>query len=378
MSVRCLIFVVPLWFPGLLHAESAAQPCHAPRLDNGYFVPEQHMYAHESMLTYACDNKHKPVIENWWAKITCQNGNWSHKPQCIDQKACFAPTILNANYTKNQDGWYEEGYKIRITCDTGYEFKNNDATAVCTNGTWSSVPVCEKSTLACGEPPQIPHAVIIQGYQEVFAVDSEVQYKCKDGYTMGEAKNKKSIICISGNWTEGPTCRPSTNSGLNDRKPPFATRPSTNSGLNDRKPPFATRPSTNSGLNDSKPSFTTIDQCGSPPNVLDGLVVEESLRSLTYKCNSYYKLIGPDTVVCYSDGTWSEVPTCADRFCSVNTDKDPKLIPNGVTYIKYGDTVELECKDEHMFKNFSVARCTDGRLTVSRCCNRLQIRTNTC
>ncbi|XP_019128879.2 complement factor H-related protein 1-like isoform X6 [Larimichthys crocea] len=344
MSVRCLIFVVPLWFPGLLHAESAAQPCHAPRLDNGYFVPEQHMYAHESMLTYACDNKHKPVIENWWAKITCQNGNWSHKPQCIDQKACFAPTILNANYTKNQDGWYEEGYKIRITCDTGYEFKNNDATAVCTNGTWSSVPVCEKSTLACGEPPQIPHAVIIQGYQEVFAVDSEVQYKCKDGYTMGEAKNKKSIICISGNWTEGPTCRPSTNSGLNDRKPPFAT----------------------------------IDQCGSPPNVLDGLVVEESLRSLTYKCNSYYKLIGPDTVVCYSDGTWSEVPTCADRFCSVNTDKDPKLIPNGVTYIKYGDTVELECKDEHMFKNFSVARCTDGRLTVSRCCNRLQIRTNTC
>ncbi|KAE8291188.1 Complement factor H-related protein 5 [Larimichthys crocea] len=361
MSVRCLIFVVLLWFPGLLHAESAAQPCHAPRLDNGYFVPEQHMYAHESMLTYACDNKHKPVMENWWAKITCQNGNWSHKPQCIDQKACFAPTIPNANYTKNQDGWYEEGYKIRITCDTGYEFKNNDATAVCTNGTWSSVPVCEKSTLACGEPPQIPHAVIIQGYQEVFAVDSEVQYKCKDGYTMGEAKNKKSIICISGNWTEGPTCRPSTNSGLNDRKPPFATRPSTNSGLND-----------------SKPSFTTIDQCGSPPNVLDGLVVEESLRSLTYKCNSYYKLIGPDTVVCYSDGTWSEVPTCADRFCSVNTDKDPKLIPNGVTYIKYGDTVELECKDEHMFKNFSVARCTDGRLTVSRCCNRLQIRTNTC
>lgn len=70
-----------------ISAESAAQPCHAPRLDNGYFVPEQHMYAHESMLTYACDNKHKPVIENWWAKITCQNGNWSHKPQCIGK--CF-------------------------------------------------------------------------------------------------------------------------------------------------------------------------------------------------------------------------------------------------------------------------------------------------
>lgn len=51
----------------------------------------------------------------------------------------------------------------------------------------------------------------------------------------------------------------------------------------------------------------------------------------------------------------------------MNTDEDPKLIPKGVIYIKYGETVELECKDEHMFKNFSVARCTDGRLTVSRC-----------
>ncbi|TKS80139.1 Complement factor H [Collichthys lucidus] len=477
----------------LSYSQDATQSCVAPRLDGGLFSPKQDTYSNGTKLTYTCENGRKPAVKGWWASSTCQNGKWSHEPRCIDEKACFAPTILNANYTKNQDGWYEEGnkiritcdtgyqpknndatavcrngtwssvpvceihqcgsppkvlhgvvmeeslrsltykcniyyklmgpdtvvcysdgtwsevptcavwfcsvntdedpklipkgviyikygetveleckdervfqnfsvaqctdgiltvsryekacfdptilnanytknqdgwyeegYKIRITCDTGYEPKNNDATAVCTSGTWSSVPVCEKSTLACGEPPQIPHAVIIQGYQEVFAVDSEVQYKCKDGYTMGEANNKKSIFCISGNWSLGPTC---------------------------------------------------IHQCGSPPKVHNGLVVEKSLRSLTYKCNIYYKLMGPDTVACYSDGTWSEVPTCAVWFCSVNTDEDPKLIPKGVIYLKYGETVELECKDEHSFKNFSVAQCTDGILTVSRCCNRFQINT---
>ncbi|KAG8013985.1 Complement factor H, partial [Nibea albiflora] len=417
----------------------AAQPCRAPKLDHGYFVPEQPTYAHESTLTYACDSKHKPAVEYWWAKITCQNGTWSPKPQCIDEKACFAPTIPNANYTKNQDGWYENEEKIRITCDKGYESKNNDATAVCTNGTWSSVPVCEKSPLACGEPPQIPHAVLIhQGYQEVFAADSEVQYECEDGYTVEGAEKKKNIFCISGAWTEGPTC---------------------------------------------------IDRCGSPPEVLNGLV-EKSLWSLTYRCSVYYKLMGPETVVCYSDGTWSEVPTCEDekacfaptipnanyaknqdgwyanevkiritcdagyesknndatavcwngawssvpvceksplacgeppqiphavlihqgyqevfaadsevqyecedgytvegaekkknifcisgawtegptcnRFCPVNTDENHHLKPVGVRYIKYGETMELECKDEYMFDNFSVAQCIDGRLTVSR------------
>lgn len=64
-----------------------------------------------------------------------------------------------------------------------------------------------ESVQACGEPPKIPHAVIInQKYQEVFPVDSEVQYECEDGYTVEGAPSKKYVFCIAGNWTEGPTC----------------------------------------------------------------------------------------------------------------------------------------------------------------------------
>ena len=171
-----------------------------------------------------------------------------------DENACIPPTILNAIDNDNSNGWYENGHKIRIKCAIGYEHKNFSATAECTNGTWSSLPVCESKSvrcvsqvtykniftvtriislsksethnihldtfsfsclfifteqfLACGEPPEIPHAVIIhEGYQDVFGADSVLQYECEEGFTVEGVDTKKTIICISGNWSTASPCR---------------------------------------------------------------------------------------------------------------------------------------------------------------------------
>lgn len=71
----------------------------------------------------------------------------------------------------------------------------------------TNVLVFTGSIHACGEPPQIPHAVIIhQGYQEVFPDNSKVQYECEDGYNLKGADRRKYIFCMAGNWTEVPTC----------------------------------------------------------------------------------------------------------------------------------------------------------------------------
>lgn len=59
-----------------------------------------------------------------------------------DAKACFLPEIPHARVLQ-PDAWYPKGDKIRIQCDEGYEVKNFDATAVCSDGTWMSVPHCE-------------------------------------------------------------------------------------------------------------------------------------------------------------------------------------------------------------------------------------------
>ncbi|XP_075954833.1 complement factor H-related protein 1-like [Anarhichas minor] len=204
MYIRYLGFGLLIWFPVALHAQHATPSCSAPRLDGGFFSPKQETYSDETALTYTCNDGRKPTVKGWWATSTCLNGTWSPEPQCIDEKACIAPDIPNAQYTEKQSGWYNDGHKIRITCNEGYDPKDHNVTTTCINGKWSSVPVCEKR---CREPPQIPHAVIIhQGYQEFFAADTTVQYECQDEYTAEGGDTKKSVYCIAGNWTEGPVC----------------------------------------------------------------------------------------------------------------------------------------------------------------------------
>ncbi|XP_028450123.1 complement factor H [Perca flavescens] len=325
MCVRYLGFVLLVWFPGGLHSQSAGQSCR-PTHDGGYLVPKQDFYSHEANLTYGCDSGLKPAVEGWWATITCQNGEWSPQPQCIDEKACIPPDIPNAQYKKNLRGWYEK-------CDKGYEHKGRDATAICTNGTWSSVLVCEKSIEACGEPPKIPHAVIIhQKYQELFAADSEVQYECEDGYTVEGGGTKEYITCMSGSWTEGPTCNRGTSLGTGDdggtsgsRTPPADGGWSATSGSNER---------------DRRPPFTEVVHCGAYPIVPNGDVVKEDPMFLKYQCNVFYKQVGSDTVRCHSEGNWSQLPICQEAFCVI----DPAQYPvrnvklSGREYLNEGKT----------------------------------------
>ncbi|XP_068196067.1 complement factor H-related protein 2-like [Antennarius striatus] len=207
MSRTYLRLLLLLWFPGALHGEVPSQGCHAPRLNDGYFIPVQESYPEESSLSYACDGGFKPVGEEWWATSTCVNGMWTPEPQCIDETACLPPTVANRNPLGPRGGWYRDGAELSIGCDEGYELGAPSASAMCRNGTWSPVPVCRRSSRACGAPPEIPHAVIIlQKYQELFPTNSELHYECEDGYTLEGVNNKTSIKCRDGSWTEAPTC----------------------------------------------------------------------------------------------------------------------------------------------------------------------------
>ncbi|XP_032388309.1 complement factor H isoform X1 [Etheostoma spectabile] len=353
MCLRYLGFAFLVCFPGLLHVLSAGHSCDAPILDDGYLVQKQITYPHEANLMYGCDNGRKPAVEGWWATITCQNGTWSHKPQCIDEKDCIPPDIPNAKYKKSPKGWYDNNQSIYITCDKEYESKNRDATAICSNGTWTSVPVCEKSIETCGEPPKIPHAVIIhQEYQELFAADSEVQYECEDGYTVEGGGTKDNITCIFGNWTEGSACR---------AKPGPVNGGSARGGTDGR-------PTTSTGSGTQQ--TVEVKNCGQRPVVSNGDFVGDNPMFLRYQCAAWYKRVGPERVRCYSNGMWSEVPVCKATFCSVDTDAYRALLSVGVKHFKDGETGKLRCVDQDhwLTDHYSVVRCTDGRMELSRCC----------
>lgn len=141
----------------------------------------------------------------------------------------------NGKYNESPEGlWYKEGSVIRIKCDEGYKHKGLGATATCGKGAWSALPVCERtsrhihqlsactcihhiliqyfhdffpgSEMSCNEPPNIPHAVVLHKYQDIYAAGSEVHYECEDGYSIEGANSRKSVICIAGSWTPAPSC----------------------------------------------------------------------------------------------------------------------------------------------------------------------------
>ncbi|KAG7526016.1 hypothetical protein JOB18_035540 [Solea senegalensis] len=352
MSGRYFGFVLLVLFPVELHAQTAAEPCRAPRLVKGFVVPEQETYSHGSKISYSCDNGHKPAVEGWWATSTCHNGTWSQPPQCIDNNACIPPVIPNAEYTATSNGWHANKDVIRTTCDKGYEHKDYAATATCINGTWSSLPVCEKREDACGTPPQYPHTVIVnQKYQELFSVDSQVQYECEHGYAIDGTRTNKSVICMGGIWTEGPQCSRQTATGSGHGGSGTAVGGAGSSG---------------GGIH-----TVPVSRCGDPPRVEHAEVVETRDMFVRYQCNNFFTEVGPEEVMCFSDGRWSQLPTCESIYCSVDTDQSLKLLSVGMKFIKYGDNMELECRPNRSWltKHYAVVQCTDGKVNIGKCCS---------
>ncbi|XP_030578805.1 complement factor H-like [Archocentrus centrarchus] len=363
MCLRSLGFVLIL-FPGVLQA----QGCDAPRLPHGYCLPQQETYSNGATITYACDNGYKPAVEMWWATSTCQHGTWYHEPQCIGESSCLPPTISNAKYPENLNSWYEDGSTLRITCEAGFEHKNQNTTITCENGNWSPVPVCEKSISACSAPPKIPHAVIInQGYQEVFAAGSQVQYHCEDAYTN---VGQNTIICEAGLWTTGPTCKTLRGAG-------HGGSTVTGTEVSHTTPAGSgTQPGHTDSSEQTETSlrFIAIDNCGQFPVIPNGVITETTRFSLKYECQHLYKLVGPATVKCIRSGMWSDLPVCRAAFCAVNTDDNPQYISVGTVYIPVGEEKRVECVKPHSwsFNHYSTVRCFNGRVEATECCNKLE------
>ncbi|PWA17441.1 hypothetical protein CCH79_00011265 [Gambusia affinis] len=197
MWLTGLRFALLVWIPGLLHAVSE-KPCGVPNLEYGYFIPVLESYPHDSDVTYTCDAGYKTTKEGWWVTIVCQDGHWSEKPECVLETACLPPVIPNGKFMQYQNGSFE------INCDKGYSL--NGRKIECHSGTWSEVSPCQRQTTACGQPPAVPDAVVIQAYQEVFEASSKVEYQCRDGFVTEGRQSKKIANCTAGEWVGTPRC----------------------------------------------------------------------------------------------------------------------------------------------------------------------------
>ncbi|XP_047224155.1 complement factor H-like isoform X3 [Girardinichthys multiradiatus] len=181
--------------------------------------------------------------------------------------------------------------------------------------------------------------------QDSYPHGTLINYSCDTGYKPTVEGWWATSQCENGEWSDEPQCVASS-----------------------AKP----------GTKETQPSSASIDICGDHPQVPNGVVVEEERRYLKYQCRDYYKLVGSDTVVCHSDGTWSEVPRCKEDFCLLRAGDHSDLILTIDKYFRNGEAQWLDCVDKWSFPNYSEVRCINGELQASRCCNRVQIQTGIC
>uniref|UniRef100_A0A6Q2X9T1 Sushi domain-containing protein n=1 Tax=Esox lucius TaxID=8010 RepID=A0A6Q2X9T1_ESOLU len=318
--------------------------CRKPKLDEGYFNSEENVYNEGTTLYYGCNKGRKPVAEGWWGITVCKNSQWTPEPQCIDESDCVAPDNPNAKVRKpSEEGWYKNGRSVNFECDEFYETKRTNAK--CENGIWEDLPVCEKRKDLCGEPPQVKNAVITQEYRDTFLDSSSVQYKCQDSYNLNITD---PTICISGIWSGIPKCK-NKNIDL------------TKSGSEQRS-------------NEHCICFS-VDKCGEKPVVDNGDYISDDTRmALTYKCNLYYKLEGPEKVMCHSNGVWSETPVCKEP-CTVSPTSFDLLDATTNQYVMDGGSSVFLCKQKGYYgtRYFSHFHCQNGKVTHKPCTRKYDV-----
>ncbi|PNJ50126.1 CFHR5 isoform 2 [Pongo abelii] len=324
-SVQCYQFG---WSPNFPTCKEQVRSCGPPpQLSNGEVKEiRKEEYGHNEVVEYDCNPN---FIINGPKKIQCVDGEWTTLPTCVEQvKTCGYIPELEYGYVQLSVPPYQHGVSVEVNCRNEYAMIGNNM-ITCINGIWTELPVCvEKREQFCPPPPQIPNAqnmTTTVNYQD----GEKVAVLCKENYLLPEAKE---IVCKDGRWQSLPRCVEST------------------------------------------------AYCGPPPSINNGDITSFPLSvyppgsTVTYRCQSFYKLQGSVTVTCRNK-QWSEPPRCLDP-CVVseeNMNKNNiqlKWRNDGKLYAKTGDAVEFQCKFPYKAKISSPsfrAICQEGKFEYPIC-----------
>ncbi|XP_035379084.1 complement factor H-like isoform X3 [Electrophorus electricus] len=172
--------------------------CGKLTLTNGFI---QYSKDHDGAqrASYSCDTGYKAFDEKWWGVVTCQQGVWSHQPQCIRKNECGSlPNVKHGKQIQINEA-HQDGQRLKIECDLGY--KSRLSSIRCLNGQWET-SVCERHR--CNTPPEVENAVITS-YSTDQELEQLVTFKCKEGL---ELHGHDTISCINSKWEQTPTCKP--------------------------------------------------------------------------------------------------------------------------------------------------------------------------
>ncbi|KFM77244.1 Sushi, von Willebrand factor type A, EGF and pentraxin domain-containing protein 1, partial [Stegodyphus mimosarum] len=309
-------------------------------------------------VTYECLLGYKLIGEP--VRICELSGRWSgEEPHCIIRECSTPPAPEN--------GWVKsEGFIIGSTatyhCNDGYELEGSMTRSCLVNESWSlSIPRCK--IVSCILPPEIEHGHV-EGSNHTFG--STVKYVCDFGYQL---EGSSELQCLADKtWSDDvPKCMPlpcprpvSPAHGtvlfralVVDSTVHF----SCSEGYEITGSPNSTCLPDQTWSTD--PPICQVIVCPSVKNPKHGRTIGSNYTygsKLEFKCNSKYKIDGPESVVCLSNKKWSKpAPKCRRFLCDT-----PSIVPNShipVGPYVVGQTIDYSCDEGYVLEGNQTAIC---------------------
>ncbi|XP_053408096.1 sushi, von Willebrand factor type A, EGF and pentraxin domain-containing protein 1-like [Mercenaria mercenaria] len=303
-------------------------------------------------------------------RVCGQDGQWSGNAPSCDIIECDVLPPLPSGNIDMLDRTY--GQTVSFTCNQGYILQGAQ-TLTCMASGWSGTPPICRSSGDCGSLDNPMYGYVTFSLGTAFL--SKATFSCYVGYKLTGSTER---VCQADNtWSGTPTTcilvdcgQPVSSDGGRVTYTSGTTygRVATytcNSGYDLIGP--ATVTCQNNGTWTYKPICRAKD-CGSPPNPLNGLVdiVAGTTFGSTavYTCNPGYYRQGASARTCLATGYWDNlVPTCVVRDCGPLATPTHGVVnvPLGTTY---GQTATYYCNPGYTLSGTASRQCAvDGLWT---------------
>ncbi|XP_055055760.2 sushi, von Willebrand factor type A, EGF and pentraxin domain-containing protein 1 isoform X1 [Misgurnus anguillicaudatus] len=302
------------------------------------------------------------------------SGNWTHNSaQCVP-RSCGPPPPVD--HALPDTGHQLFGDTAIYFCDDGYTAGNNTKLFCNAQGVWAppdgfGIPHCIANF--CQRPPNLPHAILDSINKPKYASNTEVNYKCEEGFVLNTTGILKCLI--GGEWTPSPSdigCMPVRCSKPESIERGYVSGTNYSFGaviayscdkgyfIRGEKRRICKASGEWGGV---LPTCQPIS-CSSPPRLANGFIQGQIRRinyvyssRVTYACNDGYRLTGKPERICMANKQWSNSnpPVCVLLTCPT-----PPDIGNG-RYIgstfEVGSKVEFVCSEGYELIGDSTWTC---------------------
>ncbi|XP_015258798.1 PREDICTED: sushi, von Willebrand factor type A, EGF and pentraxin domain-containing protein 1 isoform X2 [Cyprinodon variegatus] len=296
-----------------------------PVVAHGHVVGDA--YTFPNQVTYRCEDGYE--LSTRGASLSCQSdGTWSkHSLECRPAP-CLPPSNISIPHLQiSSRELTPVGGTITLSCPPGFYLQGSALAECQMGGTWSpSINTVSCEMVVCEKPSLLLHG-IMEG--DSYNYGDFVLYSCLPGFDL---KGDTVQTCQGdGTWSgTQPVCVASAASCgpppivKNAQILPKDERHANNvtyvckAGLQLIGPKTLTC-LVNGSWSMPPPTCEEVRSCDSPKQLLHGRIQEHNLGSrhaLEFQCDQGYNLVGDGLVMCMGGNTWSSTfPICQAKSC---------------------------------------------------------------